>query len=220
MFKLAKKSDLLLLAKHYNISEVKSSMLKQEIKNILVQYFIDEDIFYSCAESLIVETQSDLKLRELQLKLELQEREMEREESMKKLEMEREREEREREKEERMKKLEMVEREWEEREREKEEKNLLQETWTHYLSMFCSKEEAGKRRGSGAHLRKMAEFEEKRAIKQGQKGEELPAVKLVTAVAKAVVIARSEIRQSQKHSDLIRHRNGMDRTMSYDLYSP
>jgi hypothetical protein len=42
---LAKKTDLLDLAKKYNLSENKSVMRKQEIKHLLVRYFVDEDIF-------------------------------------------------------------------------------------------------------------------------------------------------------------------------------
>ena len=45
LLNLGKKTDLLNLAKHYKLSEIKSSMRKHEIKNILVQYFVDEEIF-------------------------------------------------------------------------------------------------------------------------------------------------------------------------------
>ena len=45
LLNLGKKTDLLNLAKHYKLSEIKSSMGKHEIKNILVQYFVDEEIF-------------------------------------------------------------------------------------------------------------------------------------------------------------------------------
>ena len=40
LLNLGKKTDLLNLAKHYKLSEMKSSMRKHEIKNILVQYFV------------------------------------------------------------------------------------------------------------------------------------------------------------------------------------
>ena len=50
-----KKTDLLNLAKHYKLSEIKSSMRKHEIKKILVQYFVDEEIFNENALSLIVD---------------------------------------------------------------------------------------------------------------------------------------------------------------------
>ena len=59
-------------------------MRKHEIKNILVQYFVDEEIFNKNALSLIVDVQSVSSLKELELKfkirqLEIQEREKERE---------------------------------------------------------------------------------------------------------------------------------------------
>ena len=58
LLNLGKKTDLLNLAKHYKLSEIKSSMRKHEIKNILVQYFVDEEIFNENALSLIVDIQS------------------------------------------------------------------------------------------------------------------------------------------------------------------
>ena len=53
LLNFGKKTDLLNLAKHYKLSEIKSSMRKHEIKNILVQYFVDEEIFNENALSLI-----------------------------------------------------------------------------------------------------------------------------------------------------------------------
>ena len=99
LLNLGKKTDLLNLAKHYKLSEIKSSMRKHEIKNILVHYFVDEEIFNENALSLIVDIQSVSSSKELELKfqirqLEIQEREKERE--WKEREKEREREERER----------------------------------------------------------------------------------------------------------------------------
>ena len=87
-------NDLLNLAKHYKLSEIKSSMRKHEIKNILVQYFVHEEIFDENALSPIVDVQSVSSSKELELKfqirqLEIQEREKERERGR-----EREREER------------------------------------------------------------------------------------------------------------------------------
>ena len=106
LMNLGKKTDLLNLAKHYKLSEIKSSMRKHEIKNILVQYFVDEEIFNENALSLIVDIQSVSSSKELELKfqirqLEIQEREKEREweEREKEREREREREREEREKE-------------------------------------------------------------------------------------------------------------------------
>ena len=84
LLNLGKKTDLLNPAKHYKLSEIKSSMRKHEIKNILVQYFVDEEIFNENALSLIVDVQSVSSSKELELKfqigqLEIQEREKERE---------------------------------------------------------------------------------------------------------------------------------------------
>ena len=129
LLNLGKKTDLLNLAKHYKLYEIKSSMRKHEIKNILVQYFVDEEIFNENALSLIVDVQSVSSSKELELKfqirqLEIQEREKERErerererEERKEREKEREREREEREREEREKER---EREREEREKERE----------------------------------------------------------------------------------------------------
>ena len=121
LLNLGKKTDLFNLAKHYKLSEIKSSMRKHEIKNILVQYFVDEEIFNENALSLIVDVQSVSSSKELELKfqirqLEIQEREKEREREREREEREREREERE----EREKKREREREEREEREKERE----------------------------------------------------------------------------------------------------
>ena len=65
LFNLAKKSDLLDIASHYSIPSVKTSMLKHEIKNIIIQFFVDEDIFEPSATSHIMVSQTDIQLREL-----------------------------------------------------------------------------------------------------------------------------------------------------------
>ena len=65
---LAKKSDLLDIADLYGLPNVKKTMLKHEIKNILIQFFVDEEIFDSSATSQILVTQTDLQLRELEIK--------------------------------------------------------------------------------------------------------------------------------------------------------
>ena len=120
LLNLGKKTDLLNLAKHYKLSEIKSSMRKHEIKNILVQCFVDEEIFNENALSLIVDVQSVSSSKELELKLQI--RQLEIQEREKEREREREREEREvREKErEREREREREEREREEREKERE----------------------------------------------------------------------------------------------------
>ena len=133
LLNLGKKTDLLNLAKHYKLSEIKSSMRKHEIKNILVHYFVDEEIFNENALSLIVDIQSVSSSKELELKfqirqLEIQEREKEREWEKTEKEREREREREREEREEREKERERErEREREEREREREERERERE---------------------------------------------------------------------------------------------
>ena len=132
---LAKKSDLLNIAEHYGLPSVKKTMLKHEIKNILIQFFVDEEMFDSSATSQILVTQTDLQLRELEIKrqvemerlrLEHEDRirleTVEREERMHREKLEHEKvrlemEEREKEKQREHEKLRL---EMEEREREKE----------------------------------------------------------------------------------------------------
>ena len=89
---LAKKSDLLDIAGHYGLPNIKKTMLKHEIKNILIQFFVDEEIFDSSATSQILVTQTDLQLRELEIKrqVEMEKLKLEHEERLR-----REREERE-----------------------------------------------------------------------------------------------------------------------------
>ena len=99
-------------------------MRKHEIKNILVQYFVDEEIFNENALFLIVDVQSVSISKKLELKfqirqLEIQETEKEREREREEREKERERE-REREREEREEREKEREREREEREKERE----------------------------------------------------------------------------------------------------
>ena len=108
LLNLGKKTDLLNLAKHYKLSEIKYSMRKHEIKNILVHYFVDEEIFNENALSLIVDIQSVSSSKELELKLqirqlEIQERQKEREREREREREEREEREKEREREERQK---------------------------------------------------------------------------------------------------------------------
>ena len=71
LLNLGKKTDLLNFAKYYNLSEIKSSMRKHEIKNILVQCFVDEEIFNENALSLIVDVQSVSSSKELELKFQI-----------------------------------------------------------------------------------------------------------------------------------------------------
>ena len=107
---LAKKSDLLDTAAHYELTTVNKSMLKQEIKNILVQFLVDKEILDSSALSLVLVTQTGLHMRELEIQkqIELEKLRLEQERQMQKERMEME---------ERVQKERM---EMEEREKEKE----------------------------------------------------------------------------------------------------
>ena len=67
LLNLAKKSDLLDIAAHYELTTINKSMLKQEIKNILVQFLVDKEILDSSALSLVLVTQTGLLMRELEI---------------------------------------------------------------------------------------------------------------------------------------------------------
>ena len=47
-------------------------MLKHEIKNIIIQYFVDEEIFEPSAATYIMVSQTDVQLRELESKRQLE----------------------------------------------------------------------------------------------------------------------------------------------------
>ena len=65
---MAKKTDLLDIVGHYELTTVKRYMLKHEIKNNLIQFFVDEEMFDSSTLSHILVTQPDLQMRELDIK--------------------------------------------------------------------------------------------------------------------------------------------------------
>ena len=103
LLNLPKKTDLLNIVDHYALTSVKPSMLKHEIKNILIKFLVDEEILDPSALSSVLITHTDLLLRELEiqrqiqlekLKLEQEERirveQLEREERMQKEKFERE----------------------------------------------------------------------------------------------------------------------------------
>ena len=118
---LAKKSDLLDIAAHYELTTVNKSRLKQEIKNILVQCLVDKEILDSSALSLVLVTQTGLQMQELEIQkqIELEKLRLEQERQMQKERMEME----ERVQKERMEMEERVQKErmeMEEREKEKE----------------------------------------------------------------------------------------------------
>ena len=68
----AKKSDLLDIAAHYELTTVNKSMLKQEIKNILVQFLVDKEILDSSALSHVLVTQTGLQMRELEIQRQIE----------------------------------------------------------------------------------------------------------------------------------------------------
>ena len=67
LLNLAKKTDYLDIADHYGFTSDNRSMLKHEIKNILIQFFVDEGSFDSSILSNILITQTDLQMRELEI---------------------------------------------------------------------------------------------------------------------------------------------------------
>ena len=103
LLNLAEKTDLLGIADHYALTSVKLSMLKHEIKNILIKFLVDEEILDRSSLSSVHETQTDLQLRELEVQRQIQlenfrleqegrirQEQMEREERMQKEKFERE----------------------------------------------------------------------------------------------------------------------------------
>ena len=119
LLNLAKKSDLLDIAAHYEVSSVNKSMLKQEIKNILVQFLVDKEILDSSALSLVLVTQTGLQMQELEIQkqIELEKLRLEQERQMQKERMEME---------ERVQKERM---EMEERERKKKKDKCRKKEW-------------------------------------------------------------------------------------------
>ena len=75
------KQDLLQLAKHYNLSDVKISFKKQRICNILVEYLIQKEIFDDTASALIEEEDddNDAKIAALKYQFEMQKLKLQRE---------------------------------------------------------------------------------------------------------------------------------------------
>ena len=121
LLNLTKMSGLLDIPAHYELTNVNKSMLKQEIKNVLAQFLVDNDFFYSSALSLVLVTQTGLQMRELEIQkqIELEKIRLEQERQMHKERMEME----ERVQKERMKMEERVQKErmeMEEKEKEKE----------------------------------------------------------------------------------------------------
>ena len=72
LLNLANKTDLLNIADHYALTSVKPSMLKHEIKNILIKFLVYEEILDPAALSSVLITQTDLQLRELEIQRQIQ----------------------------------------------------------------------------------------------------------------------------------------------------
>ena len=72
LLNLAKKTGLLNIADHYALTSVKLSMLKHEIKNILITFLVGEEILNPSALSSILAPQTDLQLRELEVQRQIQ----------------------------------------------------------------------------------------------------------------------------------------------------
>ena len=112
LLNLAKKTDLLNIADHYTLTSAKPSMLKHEIKNILIKFLVDEEILDPSALSSILVTQTDLQLRELEVQrqIQLEKLRLEQEERIRVEQLEREGRKLEREERMQREKLEMEER--------------------------------------------------------------------------------------------------------------
>ena len=72
LLNLVKNTDLLNIADHYALTSVKPSMSKHENKNTLIKFLVDEEIFDPSALSSVLITQTDLQLRELEIKRQIQ----------------------------------------------------------------------------------------------------------------------------------------------------
>ena len=72
LLNLAKKTDLLNIADHYALTFVKPSMLKRDIKNILIKFVVDEEILDPSALSSVLVTQLDLQLPEFEIRRQIQ----------------------------------------------------------------------------------------------------------------------------------------------------
>ena len=159
LLNLAKKSDLLDIASHYSIPDVKTSMLKREIKNVIIQFLVDEEFFEPSATSLIMVSQTDIQLKELELKRHLELEKL-------RLEFEEKRRADKEEREERMQKEKLA---FEEREREKQRE----------LEERLAKEKIDMEEREKAKQREMEErLEKERLEKQRELEERLAKEKL------------------------------------------
>ena len=89
LLNLARKSDLLDIAAHYKLTNVNKSMLKQEIKNVLVQFLVDKEFLDSSALSLVLVTHTGLQMRELEIQKQIELEKLRLEQEKLKIEQER-----------------------------------------------------------------------------------------------------------------------------------
>jgi len=88
-FKSLNKDKLLALAEHLELFDVKKSIKKSEIKNIVAEKLIEDEIFSE--EEILSETEKMLLFKKLELEFQEKEREKERELELRKIEKERKR---------------------------------------------------------------------------------------------------------------------------------
>ena len=89
LLNLAKKSDLLYIASHYELPNVNKSMLKQEIKNVLVRFLVGKELLDSSALSLVLVTHTGLHMRELEIQKQIKLEKLRLEQEKLKIEQER-----------------------------------------------------------------------------------------------------------------------------------
>ena len=67
LLNLAKKSDLLDIAAHYELTTVNKTILKQEIENNLIQFLVDKEILDSSDLPLVLVTYTGLQMQKLEI---------------------------------------------------------------------------------------------------------------------------------------------------------
>ena len=84
--KILKKDDLLSIAKHYKLEDIKKSMRKAAICNSLLRYFVEQEIFEESEVEFLEETEVGSKASEqlAMRKLEIKERQREKDREYKK----------------------------------------------------------------------------------------------------------------------------------------
>ena len=173
LLNLAKKSDLLDIAAHYELTNVNKSMLKQEIKNVLVQFLVDKELLDSSALSLVLVTHTGLQMRELEVQKQIELEKLRLEQEKLKIEQERqmqkermEMEEREKDKERQI----QIEREklkfdTEEKERERQFNLRMKELEMQNMTVKRQPSDSGSHFDVTKHIRLVPPFQEKEVDK-------------------------------------------------------